>query len=262
MLKYQMIFVKTFAAWSILWLTAIGQTVPADSNRPDSNRPSSAGSESLGNQLLDDLPVAVPQPPNKQPGEKLDTVTNEQPAAPMSRTDEGGDDIGGRSGPLPLARVRDTMRRAETLLSNSPVAVNAAQLQQAGEAQRQVVAQLDELIAELSKQCQGGQGQPNGNASPQPSQGSKAKPDRAGSGQRPGQSPARDSSDQLNRSHAKSHETVEVDEVVKRLWGHLPERSRDQVLQSFSDEFLPKYELEIEQYYRQLSEEHDERPQQ
>jgi hypothetical protein len=27
------------------------------------------------------------------------------------------------------------------------------------------------------------------------------------------------------------------------------------MLQSFSDEFLPKYEVEIEQYYRRLSEE-------
>jgi hypothetical protein len=27
------------------------------------------------------------------------------------------------------------------------------------------------------------------------------------------------------------------------------------MLQSFSDDFLPKYELEIEQYYRRLSEE-------
>ena len=46
--------------------------------------------------------------------------------------------------------------------------------------------------------------------------------------------------------------------MVKALWGHLPERSREQMLQSFSDEFLPKYELEIEQYYRRLSEEQGE----
>ena len=46
--------------------------------------------------------------------------------------------------------------------------------------------------------------------------------------------------------------------MVKDLWGHLPERSREQMLQSFSDEFLPKYELEIEQYYRRLSEEQGE----
>ena len=43
--------------------------------------------------------------------------------------------------------------------------------------------------------------------------------------------------------------------MVKALWGNLPERDRQQMVQSFSDEFLPKYELEIEQYYRRLSEE-------
>ena len=42
---------------------------------------------------------------------------------------------------------------------------------------------------------------------------------------------------------------------MKHLWGHLPEREREQMMQSFSDEFLPKYELEIEQYYQRLSEE-------
>ena len=43
--------------------------------------------------------------------------------------------------------------------------------------------------------------------------------------------------------------------MVKALWGQLPERSREQMLQSFSNELLPKYELEIEQYYRRWSEE-------
>ena len=32
------------------------------------------------------------------------------------------------------------------------------------------------------------------------------------------------------------------------------------MMQSFSDEFLPKYELEIEQYYQRLSEEDGNRP--
>ena len=33
-----------------------------------------------------------------------------------------------------------------------------------------------------------------------------------------------------------------------------PERVREQMLQSHDDEFLPKYELEIEQYFRRLAE--------
>ena len=83
----------------------------------------------------------------------------------------------------------------------------------------------------------------------------RGKPDNAAGR---GRTAARDSTDRLDRSSAKPVDKGEVNEMVKALWGHLPERNRDQKLQSFSDEFLPKYELEIEQYYRRLSEEQGE----
>jgi hypothetical protein len=70
-----------------------------------------------------------------------------------------------------------------------------------------------------------------------------------------GRSAARDSTDRLDRTTAKPVDKAAVDEMVKAVWGQLPERTRQQMLQSFSDEFLPKYETEIEQYYRRLSEE-------
>ena len=70
-----------------------------------------------------------------------------------------------------------------------------------------------------------------------------------------GNEPARESSDRLDRDSAKQPEKGDVNELVKELWGHLPERSREQMMQSFSEEFLPKYEREIQQYYRRLSEE-------
>jgi hypothetical protein len=147
------------------------------------------------------------------------------------------------------------MRRAEGLLGHPATTPQSAQLRQAGEVQKRVVAQLDELIAELCKQCQGGQGQNSNNPPPHPSQRSEAKAGQPNRTASPGKSSARDSSDPLNRADAQAVEKGEVDELVKHLWGHLPQRSREQVLQSFSDEFLPKYELEIEQYYRRLSEE-------
>ena len=49
--------------------------------------------------------------------------------------------------------------------------------------------------------------------------------------------------------------SADIDELAKQLWGHLPQRTREQVLQTFSEDFLPKYEREIEEYYRRLSEE-------
>ena len=43
--------------------------------------------------------------------------------------------------------------------------------------------------------------------------------------------------------------------VIKRLWGELPERDRGKMLLSPGEEFPPKYELLIEEYFRRLSEE-------
>ena len=42
-------------------------------------------------------------------------------------------------------------------------------------------------------------------------------------------------------------------ELVKDLWGHLPERQRQQILQPLSEDFLPKYATEIEEYFRALA---------
>ncbi|HJS08734.1 MAG TPA: hypothetical protein VJ809_13785, partial [Pirellulales bacterium] len=133
-----------------------------------------------------------------------------------------------------------------------------ATLAQAGETQQQVVAQLDALIEELSKQCNCQGGKPS-DKPPSPSQRSQAKPGKSGSKPGRGNAPARDSNTQLTEKASRPVDKAELEELVKQLWGHLPERQREQMLQSFSDEFLPKYELEIEQYYQRLSEE-DESP--
>jgi hypothetical protein len=40
--------------------------------------------------------------------------------------------------------------------------------------------------------------------------------------------------------------------MLKDVWGHLPPHLRQQMEQSANEEFLPKYELEIAEYYRSL----------
>jgi hypothetical protein len=43
--------------------------------------------------------------------------------------------------------------------------------------------------------------------------------------------------------------------LVRRVWGDLPERQRNEILQlQPPEEFLPKYELQIEAYFKRLSE--------
>lgn len=213
------------------------------------------GTESLGGQLLDDLPSGMstePMRPHTEPPQPA-ALEHVAPAKSVPRYDDLGEDVGQPSGPLPLVRVGQGMQQASTLLGQSAVQANVQAIQLAGNSQKEVIAQLDELIALLSKQCQGGQCSPS-DRPPAPQASPQAKPASQSKSDGRSKSPARDSSDALNRASAKPADNGERDELVKRLWGHLPAQHREQMLQSYSEEFLPKYELEIEQYYRRLSE--------
>jgi len=221
-----------------------------------------SGSESLGGQLLDDLnPAAIPpaesqlpQLPKAAPRPQVD-LAPELRFKPPARFDDlgpglglnnSGEYLGSPSGPLPLVRARQGMEQAGTLLAQR------GDVNDVRRAQDQVVAQLDELINGLCKQCQGG-----GNPSPKPPQaGQRSQPKPAG-GARPGMSAIapRDSTDEPRPSGETHQDLAGREELIKQLWGHLPERSREQMMQSYSGEFLPKYELELEKYYRRLTEE-------
>jgi hypothetical protein len=41
---------------------------------------------------------------------------------------------------------------------------------------------------------------------------------------------------------------------VRRAWGHLPTRERDEIIQGVGEEFLEKYRVWVERYYRALQE--------
>jgi hypothetical protein len=213
----------------------------------ETQAPEPSGIESLGNELLDDLTPDVLRQPK---------VTPPVPASPAPRFDDLGEDIGQPSGSLSLARVGQSMQQAESLLARKESTSSTGALQQATVVQQEAVDQLDKLIVELSKQCQGGQCQPT-DGQPKPSQRSQPKPGKSSSNTGRGQTAARDSNARLDQTSAQPVDKADREALVKDLWGHLPARSREQMLQSFSDEFLPKYELEIEQYYRGLSEDSD-----
>lgn len=212
-------------------------------------------SESLGNKLLDDLkttpldqPPAAPAAKNPNQNANVPPEINSLPpntASPVA------------SALVPLVRVRQGMQNAQTMLAQPGIDTHAGNVKLANTVQQDVVSELDKLIAQLSKQCQSCNG---GQCNKPPQPGDDNRPGQPKPGGKPssatarGQSPARDSNDRLDRTAAQPVDKGYVVDAVKHLWGQLPERSRAQMLQSFSDEFLPKYEQEIEQYYRRLSE--------
>jgi hypothetical protein len=213
----------------------------------------SSSVESLGGRLLDDLSPDAARPETPPRPSKNAPATKEIEDSLKASTPLHGFGAGATPASQSLARVQNSMQQAQTLLKQPAVVGKAGAAQLATPVQQQVLSDLDKLIADLSKQCQCCNGQCAGgqcNKPPKPGQNPKpGKPSAAG------RTAARDSTDRLDGSSAKPVDKGEVNAMVKALWGHLPERSREQMLQSFSDEFLPKYELEIEQYYRRLSEE-------
>ncbi len=48
--------------------------------------------------------------------------------------------------------------------------------------------------------------------------------------------------------------------MLKEAWGQLPPHAREQMLQSPPEQFLPKYELLIEKYYKRLADQQQAKP--
>jgi hypothetical protein len=218
----------------------------ADTHATTGDKCPSSGVESLGGRLLDDLsPDAAPTQPAPRAKATKEIEDSLKASTPLH-----GFGAGANPALQSLARVQNGMQQAQSLLTQPGPGAEPGAAKLAAPVQQEVLSNLDKLIADLSKQCQSCNGQCN---SP-PKPGQNPKPGKPGTGR----AAARDSTDRLDSSSAKPVNKGEVNEMVKSLWGQLPERSREQMIQSFSDEFLPKYELEIEQYYRRLSEEQGE----
>ena len=190
--------------------------------------------DSTDQALLEDLGADLLGPSN----EGKPTVLDER------LLDQLGEDIG-EAKPLKddwLSRVIRHMKDAEGLLEEP------SEVSRASESQSDALTNLDTMIAELTQrknQCQGGEVQRN---LVEPKPGEKPKP----SG-KAGKSPAPSGSNSTNADADLSTELAANEELVKDLWGKLPERQRQQILQPLSEEFLPKYASEIEAYFRALA---------
>ena len=196
--------------------------------------------EGLGDQLLDDdlLKELMQQPPvtpNPAP---------QQPAIP------DGEDIGPQESPL--ERIEQRMAAAGDLIESQNTTGETKVVQQ------QIINELDQLIDKLNKQCKNCKNGQCNNPGQQQTQKQTPKP---GQGSKPQQSSSSQAA-AADSSATQGGQAVEGElnqaantPIVKQLWGQLPERLRQQLLQSSADEFLPKYREQLEQYFRRLAEE-------
>ena len=190
----------------------------------DASRADAAQLEDLGAELLKPSPAAplehrLLESPSEA-GDKRQSAPNE-----------------------PLSEVIGHMQTAQTLLERSDDSGSAAST-----AQGAALTGLDAMIAALTRRqslCQGGQQSSDKSGQPSPS-----KPGSNGSA---GSSPAQAAASSTQSGADLSTARAATGKLVKDLWGQLPERQRQQILQPLGEEFLPKYASEIEAYFRALA---------
>lgn len=196
----------------------------------------------LEDELADDLLKDLP---------KSNAPLKPKPAKPESKAEaekkllqdlQGGEDIGAPP-ENPLARIGELMRASQEKIAGRDT---SAQTQTT---QKEILADLAKLIEQTKKQCNAG-----GSGNGKPGSGKSSAQAGAGTGQaRPG--PASEATDRVGKSERENAEAADVKDMLRRIWGHLPEKMRDQMQAQLSEQFLPKYEKLIEEYYKRLAEE-------
>jgi hypothetical protein len=215
--------------------------------------------EDLGGDLLEGLSLppasAKPKPSTgdaRKPGEPesssgVKPVPPETgdpaptPPKPVPPADFEGEDVE-LSGPAanPLIDLGRRMKNIERLIAQQNTSAGTQRLQQ------QVVLDITSLIEDIRKQQK------------QPAGGSKRPRSRPGQAQQPGQqespNPAEDSESRLGSATDSKVENRDLEDLLKEVWGHLPERVRRQMQSGTPEEVLPKYQKLIEEYYKRLAE--------
>ncbi|HEV3345392.1 MAG TPA: hypothetical protein VG125_33750 [Pirellulales bacterium] len=218
--------------------------------------------ESLDEQLLEDLGATPSRPPigrgqaeqeRRSPSESKRAQDSGKPASQpgmRSLDDELLDGLEGEDVSLspnsteenPLVRLNQRMKQVERRIAEARSDEKTQRLQS------EISDDLSKLIAALDRQCRQCKKQSSASTRPPVSQ---PKPGKS-SAQPASDAPAQDSSDRVQDKETAKVDRAKVQEMLKDVWGHLPPHLRQQMEQSANEEFLPKYELEIAEYYRSL----------
>lgn len=241
------------AASTLLLLLFAGLSTADEVSPPETKPPA----KSLDEQLLDDLddslfgdlgipaksddtkPATDSGAPNAAKGDRDSEPTDDA----LLRELPIGEDIGQESDANPLAEIAQRMKQVERRISNRETSSRLQAMQQ------DIVAELDRLIQQMQQQPSGGQskGSPSSSSQQSSSQSSV-------SGAQESKRPATDSAPRLGKADGESTDLAEMQKMLDEVWGHLPARVREQMQNATVEQFLPKYERLIEEYYKRLAE--------
>lgn len=200
--------------------------------------------DSLGGDLLEGLDDIPTDPSFDQPDGNADPTDK-----PLIDQLEG-EDIGAE-GENDLSRISRQMRLVQERIAQQEVSETTQGLQ------KQIVADLDALIKQIQQQQKKKQGSPSSSKTQNPG-GEVKQPNNqpnAGQPQQPNEKPSRNSEERLTERDADPTDAAAMQAMIKRVWGHLPDRVRQEMQNASVEEFLPKYQELIEDYFRRLAEE-------
>jgi len=175
-------------------------------------------------------------PPEKSAPAKPDPV-------PSPRQDPGRG-LGATASPDandPLIVVLELMKESQSRLAQKDTGTQTQQIQ------NKIIDVFDSLMNQAMRRTQ-----------PQPSQGTtensqqqQQKETSQTAQAQPTQSDR--GSDTATQSSGGDTKRSELNQVLQKVWGELPERERNMVLQHAAEAIVPKYRALIEAYYRELS---------
>ena len=149
----------------------------------------------------------------------------------------------------PLLEIARRMQLAGERISKNDSGSDTQDLQTG------IVEDLSAMIEQARKNCR--QSKPGSNHKQQTALRGPIGPPNPNQGA-PGTNSAENPTGSSNRPSGSGRGTTtdleQVQAVIKDIWGQLPPNMREQMLQSPPEEFLPKYERLIEQYFRRLAE--------
>lgn len=231
-----------------------------------------AAKKSLDEELLDDLSEpAAESPVDKSANEKSakpkrnESAKPEEPSAGSTkgRDETSGEDLddallkgleegedisldGRPAAENPIARLNERMREVQRRIARAQADEKTQRLE------REISDELAKLIEQVERQAR-----KSGQASSSASGSSRSQAKQPGEGAKPAEqssdNPARDSSDQMRKQKTAKVDNPEYQDLLKDVWGRLPPHLRQQMEQSANEEFLPKYETEISEYFRALN---------
>jgi len=201
---------------------------------PPAEKPPKTLDEQLLKDLAADLLEGLPQAARDK-----SQANDGKPAQKQSAT--APDEAAANAAVDPLERIGQRMRQVQQRLEQDDLSLDTRGLQ------KEIVDDLAALIEQTKKQQAAG-GKKPGKPGNGPAQASNAGGD-------PTPGAATESTNRVEQGKTSAAETAEVRDGLRRYWGHLPQKLRDELQNSFGEQFLPKYERLIEDYYKRLAEE-------